>query len=77
MGKFSLKRALTPPKWLRDATGLSSNQIRNVVTPSGYLNDVANAGADNAGALAEVAQTKQQQQLMLIGGIAVAYYLFK
>jgi hypothetical protein len=74
---WSLKNALTPPKWLRKATGLSSNQIRNVVTPSGYLNDVANAGADNAGALAEVAQAKQQQQLMLIGGIAVAYYLFK
>jgi len=74
---WSLKNALTPPKWLRNATGLSSNQIRNVVTPSGYLNDVVNATADNAGALVEVREKQQQEQLMLIGGIAIAYYLFK
>jgi len=77
MGRFSLKRALTPPKWLRNATGLSSNQIRNVVTPSGYLNNVVGATADNVGAIVEVKEEMQSQQLLLIGGLALAYYLYK
>lgn len=74
---WSLKKALTPPKWLRDSTGLSSNQIRNVVTPSGYLNNVVGASADNIGAIVEVKDEMQSQQLLLIGGLALAYYLYK
>jgi len=74
---WSLKKALTPPKWLRDSTGLSSNQIRNIVSPSGYLNDVANAGSDNVGAILEVKEKQQQEALKIVGGLAVAYYLFK
>lgn len=74
---WSLKKALTPPKWLRDSTGLSSRQIRNVVTPSGYLNNVADATGDNLGAIVEVKDQMQSQQLLLIGGLALAYYLYK
>ncbi len=77
MGRFSLKRALTPPKWLRDSTGLSTSQILNVVSPSGTLNSIVNANSDNVGAVVEARNNEQSKQLMLIGGIAVAYYLFK
>lgn len=74
---WSLKKALTPPKWLRDSTGLSKSQILNVVSPSGRLNNIVNAKSDNVGAVVEARENEQSNQLMLIGGIAIAYYLFK
>ena len=83
MGNW-LRGALTPPRWLRDTTGLSSSSLLNVVSPSGFLSRVRNSipvgspGEPRAQAQVVSSQDQANQQgLMLVGGAVILYLLVK
>ena len=81
MGNW-LRGALTPPKWLRDSTGLSSSSLLNVVSPSGFLSRVRNSIPQESASRpqAQVLSSQQvanQDGLMLVGGVIILYLLVK
>lgn len=79
-----LKGALTPPKWVRDATGLSTNSLLNIVSPSGFLSKTRDTVSDlvdkqNSGSRPQatvVSQGDKDQTMLLVGGAAALYLIF-
>tara|TARA_B100001250_G_C19537732_1_gene673316 strand:+ start:318 stop:569 length:252 start_codon:yes stop_codon:yes gene_type:complete len=83
MGNW-LRGALTPPKWLRDSTGLSTSSLLNIVSPSGTLNQLRNSipkgSASQPKPQAQVLSSQEvasQNGLMLVGGVVILYLLVK
>ena len=72
-----LSRALTPPKWLRDATGMSTEGILDTVSPSGFLHNVQQGASVPKATGAVAKQNREQDGIMLLGGAVILYFLFK
>lgn len=73
--KSWLRRALTPPKWVRDATGMGTSDIHDVLSPSGSLGNLYDGLNPSRPPAKNVVLNAQEQQLIYFGLIAGGLYL--
>ena len=72
-----IKNALTPPKWVRDMTGMSTEGILDTISPSGFLHNVQQGASISKATGAVVKKNREQDLYMLLGGAALLYFLLK